>query len=89
MVNLPFLIVKLVFSFASFCVLCLPSRIRVCSPGATDTIELVINQKIMKVELMLQAVGHGNAGRACADDDGIKVLCVGRHCVIKNVEWPR
>lgn len=40
----------------------------------------------MKVELMLQAVGHGDARRACTYDDGIKVICVALHPGTKYVE---
>lgn len=66
--------------------LSLPSRVCVCSPGATDSIWHFINQEVMKIELMLQAMGHSDAGWACADDDSIHVICVGGHPKLKDAE---
>lgn len=73
---------QIVFVFtAELALRVLPAWVRVRTPRPTDAVELLVHGKVLESQLP-EAVGHGDAGRARPDDDGIHLSGVLRHLEI-------
>ena len=62
----------------------LPSWVCVCPPGSPNSVKLFIDRKVFKPQVVLQSVGHGDAGWAGANDDNIGTPIVGRHALVQR-----